>query len=128
MIESGTAKRKQACSGIESVVKNCRLPIAYFQLGSSRLPSSERQSVLDGVQRCGVSQTTPLHVTGYTCSLGTGQGNQILSLHRAQEVANVLRVHGYTVKEKDIKGRGEEIPMTTDNQNFAINRRVEITE
>jgi len=128
MIESGTTKRKQACSGIESAVKNCRLPIAYFQLGSARLPSSERQSVLDGVRRCGVSQTTPLHITGYTCSLGTGQGNQILSLHRAQEVADVLRVHGYTVKDEDIKGRGEEIPLTTDNQNFAINRRVEITE
>ena len=93
MIESGTAKRKQACSAIESVVKNCRLPISNFQLGSFRLPSSEKQSVLAGVQRCGVSQTTPLHITGYTCSLGNRQENQILSLHRAKEVANVLRAH-----------------------------------
>ena len=128
MIESGAAKRKQACSGIESAGKNCRLPIAYFQLGSARLPSSERQSVLDAVQRCGVSKTTSLHITGYTCSLGAGQENQMLSLHRAQEVANVLRVHGYAVKVEDIKGRGEEIPLTTDKQKIAINRRVEITE
>lgn len=122
------AKRKPASSGIESGTKNCQIPAAYFQLGGTRLSPSEKKFVLAGVQRCGVLQTKPLHITGYTCSLGNRQENQILSLHRAKELANVLRAHGYTVKDEDIKGRGEEIPLTTDKQNFAINRRVEITE
>jgi len=128
IVDPWIAKRKPACSGIESGTKNCQIPAAYFQLGGTRLSPSEKNFVLAGVQRCGVSQTTPLHITGYTCSLGNRQENQILSLHRAKEVANVLRTHGYTVKDEDIKGRGEEIPLTTEKQNFAINRRVEITE
>ena len=122
----------------DTIPSSIRKPGKYFEyntrLAVRTLPNNLQkmlivaQRLTAGTVAALVSQTTPLHITGYTCSLGNRQENQILSLHRAKEVASELRAHGYTVKEEDIKGRGEEIPLTTDKQNFAINRRVEITE
>ncbi len=133
VITHRTRKDIQMCGdGIGPVVtnsaspENCSLQTVHFQLGSAGMTSIEKQHVLDELQRCRVSQTVPLRVTGYTCSLGTEQGNRILSLHRAWEVATVLRTHGYTVKEVDIQGRGEKNPLTNVQEIFAINRRVEI--
>ena len=139
MIETRTAKRKEGCYdgagistnklGIAGRDQNYHhLPTVHFQLGSFTPTADERQSFLNELQRCGVSQTAPLCVTGYTCSLGTEQGNRLLSVHRAWEVATVLRSHGYTVKGEDVEGRGEENPLTNERQIYAINRRVEISE
>lgn len=139
LIESMLKKRQQACSsgtgintskpGETTLDKKCHhLPVAHFRLGSAMLKTSEIQSLLEELQRCGISQTTPLHVTGYTCSIGTEQENLILSEHRAWKVANLLLNRGYTVKGEDVQGRGEENPLTNDRQIFAINRRVEITD
>ena len=136
MIEPRTAKRKEACSGGAGIStntlgidQNCHhLPTVHFQLGSFTPTADERQSFINELQRCGVSQTAPLRVTGYTCSLGTEQGNRILSVHRAWEVVTALWSHGYTVKGEDVQGRGEENPLTNERQIYAINRRVEISE
>ena len=139
LIESMLKKRQQACSGETGIStskpgettldKKCQhLPVAHFRIGSAMLKTSEMQSLLEELQRCGILQTTPLHVTGYTCSTGTDQENLILSEHRAWKVANLLRMRGYTVKGEDVQGRGEENPLTKDRQIFAINRRVEITD
>ncbi|MDR3715916.1 MAG: OmpA family protein [Puia sp.] len=144
LIEPTSARRAEACgdrgrtAGITAKagdgffatdLAGCdHLPTAHFQLGSDILSTAERQSVLDGLRRCPVSENTPLRVTGYTCSLGSEQENRTLSLHRAWAVANVLRVHGYTVKDEDIQGKGEESPLTDNPKDFNINRRVEITQ
>jgi outer membrane protein OmpA-like peptidoglycan-associated protein len=129
LIEPWTAKHQQACNGREAGSKKiCRLPMVHFQLGSAKLTSSQKQTLLDELQQCAVQNTTPLHVTGYTCSLGSHEENRVLSLRRAAEVGGILRANGYTVKEKDIQGRGGENPLTNDQRNFATNRRVEISE
>ena len=139
MIEPRTAKRKEACSDgagistnkmdIVGIDQNCHhLPTVHFHLGSAVPTVSEKQSFLNELRRCGISQTASLRVTGYTCSLGTEQVNRILSVHRAWEVATLLRSHGYIVKGEDVEGRGEENPLTNDRQIYAINRRVEISE
>ena len=126
MIEPSGTKNKQACS--RPYVDSCRqLPTAYFQLGSATLTFSERQSLLGGLRRCEIAKSTPLHVTGYTCSLGTEQGNNLLSLHRARVVAGLLQVIGYTIEDQDIQGKGDRKPLTNDPEKFAMNRRVEIS-
>ncbi len=126
MIVPLDTKNKQACSS--PYVDSChQLPTAYFQLGSATLTFSERQSLLAGLRRCEIAKSTPLNVTGYTCSLGTEQGNNLLSLHRARVVAGLLQVIGYTIEDQDIQGKGEEKPLTNDPEKFAINRRVEIS-
>jgi outer membrane protein OmpA-like peptidoglycan-associated protein len=129
LIKPWTAKHKQACNGREAGSKKiCRLPTVHFQLGSAKLTSSQKQTLLDGLQQCAVQNTTPLHVTGYTCPLGSQEENRVLSLRRAAEVGGILRANGYTVKNQDIQGRGDENPLTNDQRNFATNRRVEISE
>jgi outer membrane protein OmpA-like peptidoglycan-associated protein len=126
LIVPASTKMKQACNS-GHIIGNCQqLPTLHFQLGSAKLSSDEKQLLLDGLQRCAVSETTPLRVTGYTCSLGNEQENHILSLHRARAVADVLRGHGYTVKEEDVQGVGDEKPLTKEHNNFAMNRRVQI--
>jgi outer membrane protein OmpA-like peptidoglycan-associated protein len=129
LIKPWTAKHRQACNGREAGSKKiCRLPTVHFQLGSAKLTSSQKQAFLDGLQQCAVPKNTPLHVTGYTCSLGSHEKNRVLSLRRAAEVGGILRANGYTVKHQDIQGRGDENPLTNDQQNFATNRRVEISK
>lgn len=129
LIKPWTAKHRQACNGREVGSKKfCRLPMVHFQLGSAKLTSSQKQTLLDGLQQCAVLKTTSLHVTGYTCSLGSQEENRVLSLRRAAEVGGILRANGYTVKKQDIQGRGDENPLTNDQRNFATNRRVEISE
>ena len=126
MISPLDTKNEQACS--RPYVDSCRqLPTAHFQLGSATLTFSERQSLLDGLRRYEIAKSTPLHVTGYTCSLGTEQGNNLLSLHRARVVAGLLQAMGYTIENQDIQGKGEEKPLTNDPEKFAMNRRVEIS-
>jgi outer membrane protein OmpA-like peptidoglycan-associated protein len=129
LIKPWTAKHKQACNDIKAGSKKiCRLPTVHFQLGSAKLTSIQKQTLLDGLQQCAVPNTTPLHVTGYTCSLGGEEENRVLSLRRAAEVGGILRANGYTVKNQDIQGRGDENPLANDQRNFATNRRVEISE
>lgn len=126
MISPLDTKNKQACS--RPYVDSChQLPTAHFQLGSATLTFSERQSLLAGLRRCEITKGTPLHVTGYTCSLGTEQGNHILSQSRARAVAGLLEAMGYTIEDQDIQGKGEEKPLTNDPEKFAMNRRVEIS-
>jgi outer membrane protein OmpA-like peptidoglycan-associated protein len=62
-------------------------------------------------------------VTGHTCSLGTEERNRILSRERAEQVAAVLRGHGYTVFE--VAGMGSQQPIP-GNEHLASNRRVEL--
>jgi outer membrane protein OmpA-like peptidoglycan-associated protein len=125
LVVPASERKKLECGG--HAKGNCQqLPTLHFQLGSAKLSSDEKQLLVDGLQLCSVSKNTPLRVTGYTCSLGTELENRILSLHRAREVADVLRGHGYTVKEDEVQGMGDDKPLTKEPKNFAMNRRVQI--
>ena len=62
-------------------------------------------------------------VTGHTCSLGTEEHNHILSRERAEQVATVLRAHGYTVSEVAAMGSQQPLP---GNEDLPNNRRVEL--
>ena len=126
MITSADTQTTQACGSPHT--NNCpQSPIVHFQFGESTLTPSERESLLDGLHRCEITKSTPLHITGYTCALGREEANRVLSLRRARVVAGVLQAVGYTVNDKDIQGRGKENPLTNDPNTYAINRRVEIS-
>ena len=126
LITSADVKTTQACGS--PLTNNCpNLPIVHFQFGESTLSSSERESLLDGLHRCEITKSTPLHITGYTCALGHEEANRVLSFRRARVVAGVLQAVGYTVHDKDIQGRGKENSLTNDPNTYAMNRRVEIS-
>ena len=116
--------RQPACE--ERTVKvtdGCRLPVVHFQLGSAELPQAEQTLLLAALAQCSIAPETALIVTGHTCSLGTEERNRILSRERAEQVAAVLRGHGYTVFEVTAMGSQQPIP---GNEHLASNRRVEL--
>ena len=103
---TGTPNHRQpACE--ERTVKatdGCELPVVHFQLGSAELSQTEQEALLAALAQCTIAPEAGLIVTGHTCSLGTEERNRILSRERAEQVAAVLRAHGYTVSE--VEGHG----------------------
>jgi outer membrane protein OmpA-like peptidoglycan-associated protein len=67
---------------------------------------------------------TRVNVTGYTCSIGSENYNDKLSLRRAEVVASYLRSRGVTINTID--GKGECCPVSTTD--LSKNRRVLIEE
>ena len=100
----------------------CPLPVILFPLGSAEPESGETDQLLTGLHHCQVSQTTPLSVTGHTCNLGTEAANLRLSRQRAEQVATLLRDHGYTVAT--VSGKGATEPVSTNPTKRHLNRRV----
>lgn len=103
----------------------CQLPVIHFPLGSADLYPAGADTLIAGLRECGITKSTPLVVTGHTCSLGLENFNQDLSLKRAGAVADLLRDYGFTVEK--VAGKGSMAPVTTDPQRLYLNRRVEIT-
>ena len=116
--------RQPACE--ERTVKatdGCELPVVHFQLGSAELSLSEQDALLAALAQCTIASDTGLIVIGHTCSLGTEERNRILSRERAEQVAALLRSHGYTVFEVVAMGSQQPVP---GNEHLASNRRVEL--
>jgi outer membrane protein OmpA-like peptidoglycan-associated protein len=108
----------------KSVTTDCRLPVAHFQLGSAALFSTEAETILSRLKAYGITRSTPLVITGYTCKLGPDQLNQTLSLQRARAVAGFLQNNSFAVTA--VQGRGSQHPLTDNPEEFFRNRRVEI--
>ncbi|MDR2548937.1 MAG: OmpA family protein [Desulfobulbus sp.] len=104
------------------VTDGCELPVVHFQLGSAELLKTEQDAMLAVLAHCAIAPGTGITVTGHTCSLGTEERNRILSRERAEQVAALLRSHGYTVSEVTAMGSLQPIPGTE----LASNRRVEL--
>ncbi len=124
-ILTGTPNHRQpACE--ERAVKatdGCELPVVHFHLGSAELSQTEQTSLLATLAHCTIVPGIGLTVTGHTCSLGTEERNRILSRERAEQVAALLRSHGYTITEVAAMGSQQPVP---GNDHLANNRRVEL--
>ena len=121
---TGTPNHRQPACGtmVTETTGACRLPVVHFQLGSAELSQAEQTSLLAALAQCSMAPESALIVTGHTCSLGTEERNRILSQQRAEQVAAVLRGHGYTVSRLEGKGSCYPLPGTK----LANNRRVEL--
>ena len=102
-----------------------RLPEIHFEMGSAALSPKAAQTLLDSMQRYGVTRDTPLYITGYSCELGSEQYNLMLSMQRAVTVVNFLESQGFTVVA--LQARGEADPIATNPEELYKNRRVEIS-
>jgi outer membrane protein OmpA-like peptidoglycan-associated protein len=109
---------------VHRVAAVCRSILVHFQLGSAVLTSVEAKSILSRLKACGITRSTPLVITGYTCKLGPDQLNQTLSLQRARAVADFLQNHGFAAAA--VQGRGSQHSLTDNPDDFYKNRRVEI--
>ena len=100
----------------------CSLPAILFPLGSAEPEPGQTDQLITGLRHCQVSPTTPLAVTGHTCSLGTEAANLRLSRLRAEQVTALLRDRGYTVAT--VSGKGATEPVSTNPTKRHLNRRV----
>ncbi len=116
-------RQPACCKKVTEATDGCELPVVHFQLGSAELSLSEQDALLAALAQCTIAPGTGVIVTGHTCSLGTEERNRILSRERAEQVATVLRIHGYTVFE--VAAMGSQQPLS-GNDHLANNRRVEL--
>ena len=116
--------RQPACGRkVTEATDGCKLPVVHFHLGSAELSQTEQTSLLATLAQCTIAPGIGLTVTGHTCSLGTEERNRILSRERAEQVAALLRSHGYTITEVAAMGSQQPVP---GNDHLANNRRVEL--
>lgn len=122
---TGTPNLRQPACGekVTEATDGCELLVVHFQLGSAELSETEQADLLAALAHCAFAPGTGLIVTGHTCSLGTKDHNRILSRERAEQVAAMLRAHGYTVSEVAAMGSQQPVP---GNEHLANNRRVEL--
>jgi outer membrane protein OmpA-like peptidoglycan-associated protein len=125
-ILTGSSQHRQSACEERTIIttQTCRLPVIHFELNSAELSMTERASLITVLAQCSIAPGTGLIVTGHTCSLGTEAHNRVLSQRRAEQVATVLRTHGYTVSA--VAGMGSQKPLP-GNRQPANNRRVELT-
>ena len=105
-----------------ATMDSCPMPAVLFPLGSTEPEPGQTDQLISGLRHCQVSPTTPLAVTGHTCSLGTEATNLRLSRKRAEQVATLLRDRGYTVAA--VSGKGATDPVSTNPTKRHLNRRV----
>ena len=118
---SGSTRQTCAKDAIDADTP-CVLPVILFPLGSTDPEPGQTDQLISGLRHCQVSPTTPLAVTGHTCSLGTEATNLRLSRLRAERVASLLRDRGYTVAT--VSGKGATEPVSTNATEHHLNRRV----
>ena len=123
LITETSGSIRQACAEeATNAAAPCPLPVILFPLGSAEPDSGQTERMLTSLRHCTVSPTTPLAVTGHTCSLGTEATNLRLSRLRAEQVATLLRDRGYTVAT--VSGKGATEPVSTNPTKRHLNRRV----
>lgn len=110
--------QQQATDALET---EKQIATVLFDFDSERLSRRERLR-FDGVM-AGLPKRSTFGLKGYTCTIGTDDYNESLSIKRANHVAGVLRSNGFNVGT--IEGKGKCCPVSTDKR---LNRRVEIVK
>ena len=123
LITGTSGSIRQACAEeATNAAAPCQWPVVLFPLGSADPEPGQTDQLIFGLRHCQVIPTTPLAVTGHTCSLGTEATNLRLSRLRAEQVAILLRDRGYTVAT--VSGKGAMDPVSTNPTKRHLNRRV----
>lgn len=103
--------------------------VLYFEMGGDVL-TSESQAALDVIRKeIAERPASEVMVIGHTDRVGSAEGNDRLSLKRAELIRNVLIESGVDAGKLEAVGRGERDPLvpTADEVDEPKNRRVEIS-
>ena len=112
------------CTG--HTLKHC-VPAVYFAFNSAKLDSQSMQKltwVEDKMKRW--PDRTAI-VSGNTDLRGNAEYNQALSLRRAKAVKSYLVGQGIAADRIKVRAFGKQNPLTTEENNQNMNRRVDIT-
>ena len=121
---TGAAAFATYLSGSEATPRRFILQGIEFASGSSAITPN---STLDGVaQALKEHPTAKLRVEGHTDATGSAQGNQALSLSRAESVKNYLTERGVDATRMEAVGRSTEEPIVATSGANQENRRVDL--
>lgn len=98
-----------------------QLTSVLFDFDSDQMSRHERLR-FDGLL-AGLSKQSMFGLKGYTCTIGTDDYNERLSIRRANHVAGIMKSNGFNVVT--VEGKGKCCPVSTEKR---LNRRVEIVE
>lgn len=101
--------------------KPIQLAPILFGFDSAQVSRSERDKL--NMLLANLPRSGTYDLTGFTCSIGSGDYNAKLSIRRANLVADIFKANGLNVGK--VEGRGKCCPVSEEMQ---LNRRVEILE
>jgi hypothetical protein len=98
-----------------------------FEKGSSVIPESAKNMLLDVYKALQASPNMILEIRGHTDDIGKEEDNEQLSLSRAQSVAGALIAKGIKQSRLIITGKGESMPLVPNDseESRRKNRRTE---
>ncbi len=114
-------KAKRVQLSTEAIETDKQVATVQFDFDSEQLSRHERLR-FDGLL-AGLSKQSTFGLKGYTCTIGTNDYNEKLSIRRANHVAGIMKSNGFNVVT--VEGKGKCCPVSTDKR---LNRRVEIVE
>ncbi|MFC3625901.1 OmpA family protein [Vogesella amnigena] len=103
--------------------------LLYFETGSDMLTAAS-QATLEALKQDVATRPVPeILVIGHTDRVGRAEDNEVLSLQRAQLIADLLQQQGVKPAALEVTGRGERdlLLPTDDGVDEARNRRVEVS-
>lgn len=102
--------------------------VLYFQAGGNVLTAASQAALVD-IRRSITELAAPeVRIIGHTDRVGSVEGNDALSLKRAESLRDLLVESGVAADKLEAVGRGERDPLvpTADEVDEPKNRRVEI--
>jgi len=106
---------------VDAVDTLVRLDPIQFDFNSAKLSRHERER-LNGLLT-ELPRASTFDLTGYTCTVGSSDYNEELSIRRANHVAGIFKANGLNVGT--VEGKGKCCPISIEKR---LNRRVEILE
>lgn len=102
--------------------------VLYFEAGGNVLTQESQAAMLAIRKEIAERAASEVMVIGHTDRVGSAEGNEKLSLKRAQGIADQLVDTGVPAEKLEVVGRGERDPLvpTADEVDEPRNRRVEI--
>lgn len=119
--ESATSLCEKALLGFRAE------PVRFDESGTSMRPSGE--AILDRVvELASTCRESLIEITGHADSSGDEKWNQLLSLQRAQAVADEIAARGIAPERLIVKGAGSSKPVADNALRYgrSLNRRIEI--
>jgi peptidoglycan-associated lipoprotein len=110
------------------LVEMCHIPVPQFEFDSSAL-SAEATSALDALGAClttGPAAGQAIRLVGHADPRGTDEYNMALGQRRAASVAGHLEARQVPGERMETSSRGEIDATGTDEQTWALDRKVEI--
>ncbi len=102
--------------------------VLYFEAGGNVLTAASQAALVDIRRKIAEQAASEVRIIGHTDRVGSVEGNDALSLKRAESLRDLLVESGVAADKLEAVGRGERDPLvpTADEVDEPKNRRVEI--